>query len=348
MLIRILLALTLILLPSNSALAFENIWYDLDTDFTRISEIAILPLEDQFDSKIDEFYLTNKLEKEFKKIDFIATRDQSNSEFYLIPRITQHDIQTDISPAVEISVPMKTWTEISDSPHAGTFIDRSWTEYHQIPERTIFTRTIALEFILLDSSGNQILTFFSNDFNISAEKFFKNSVDNFCKEFKRLGKSEKSKKSKFTIKLDEIGNPSEGFVFYLERGKLKNAILTDSDSDYVIQGEIRNSSLDFKWNPPNATTTDELIRTDEFPWRDRDGKDHKEQRKYYRTKIVDHLGYWSAKANVSVVFNLIDSKTSRTVVQFSNTRSDDKEIDALHHLVEDFLKKVNKYLKDVK
>ena len=333
----------------NLVQAHANLWYDLNTNFESIQSVAILPLEDPFNSKIDEFYLSEKLSKEFKKINFIVTNDTSDSDFYIVPRIIQHDIQTDISPAVEISIPMKTWTEISDSPHAGTFTDRTWTEYHLIPERTIFTRTIALEFNLFDSSGNSILRFSSSDFNVTAEKFYKNSVNEFCKEFKRINKfDKKSKKQKFSIQIGEIGSPMEDFVFYLERDNLKNVSFIDSNADYEIQGEIRNSSLDFQWIPPNATTSDELIRTDEFPWEDRNGKEHKEKRKYYRTKIEDHFGYWSAKANVSVVFNLVDLNSGRTVVQYSQTKSDDKQIDALHHLVEDFYKKVNKYLKDAK
>ena len=190
---------------------------------------------------------------------------------------------------------------------------------------------------------------------------FKNVVDEFRKDFKDIQNNFKDNKKKEriakTIGFKGINLPSavggneyslKSIYFSMKDLAFKH---TDVDIDYdnkgtaqyFVQGNVNSYYLDRNWIEPYVTLTNEEISKEKSDWYDNKGNKHTKTIKKYRTKIVDHHGYWKYTATVSGTFNLVDSN-GKVLVSHSATQTDDKTADAFRHLMKDFYKKVNSYL----
>lgn len=190
---------------------------------------------------------------------------------------------------------------------------------------------------------------------------FKSVVDEFRKDFKDIQDNFKDNKKKEriskTIGFKGINLPSaiggneyslKSIYFSMKDLAFKH---TDVDIDYdnkgtaqyFVQGNVNSYYLDRKWIEPYVTLTNEEISKEKSDWYDSKGNKHTKTIKKYRTKIVDHHGYWQYTATVNGTFNLVD-KNGKVLVSHSATQTDDKTADAFRHLMKDFYKKVNSYL----
>ena len=392
------------IMSNNSANAFGNLWYDLDSRFGEATTIAVLPIEDLVNNRFryDENVIA-RLQKDMKKIEFIpivsgqfqqrfeneseraaAIYELTGAEYYIAPRIFQNHFQTDVSPEKTVTVTLKTYMKISGSPDGqqdGTYDERSWNEYHTIPSATVYFRMMELDYTLYDSEGNEVFMFdnkayehtsseqgilnkLTKDFSDVFEDVKNDNRKAVKKRDKNDKKGKKSKKKEGTvINLSELQMPesmsadrflsSAAKFAYLHEGehRLKKFTISedkDPSAKYEIVGRVANSSYDFKWYDPYVTTSDKIVHTDSYKWKDSEDKEHTETRDYYETEISDHYGGWGALAHVSASFRLLDAKTGRVLVEYSDSKSDDKEIDAFHHILKKFYEKANKYLKDAK
>lgn len=376
------------ILSNSSANAFGNLWYDQDSNFGSSTSFVVLPVEDlSQDTFTSNSYVVDRLQKSMKKVQFIplgsnfersfeseseranAIRKYTNADFYIVPRIYRNELQIDTSPEKTVKVDMKSWLEISGSPHGrndGKHHRQSWTGYHTIPEKDVYLRIMELDFTVYDFDGNEVFTYDNKNYSDdqSSSKLFEKLTDDFSKTFENArkdqqsrSKNKKSKKNSTTIKIeplilpenieqDRFLNAAVNFAYIGEaEERLKKYTFVDDSADYTIVGTIHDSSYNFKWHEPDVTTSETEVESESFEWRDHDDKKHTETRKYYETEVKDHYGYWSASARVSATFRLIDA-TGKTVVEYSKTETDDKEIDATHHILKDFYKKVEKHLKD--
>ena len=268
--------------------------------------------------------------------------------------------------------------------HDGKYHEESWTEYHTIPEKEVYMRVMELDFSVYDSEGREVFTYDNKDYTNgqSSRPIFERLTDDFSKTFEKTkneqkkylnakakNKDKKSKKKSVKIKIEPLNLPENiaddrflnAAMNFAYRGeaqeRLKKYDILDEAEDeaadsvanymanYKIVGDVRISSYDYTWHQPSITTSTETVNTESFEWRDKDDKKHTETRTYYRTKINENYGHWSASARVSATFRLIDS-SGKILVEYSKTETDDKEIDAFHHILKDFYKKAGKALKD--
>lgn len=120
-------------------------------------------------------------------------------------------------------------------------------------------------------------------------------------------------------------------------GSLKN--------DAYVIGTISKYKLLRIWHDPKVVAVAKEVSSSKSDWYDKNGKKHTKTTTNYREEAEGKYGYTEFKGVVEAEFQLIDARTNQLIVDHYDTAYDDKESDALNHILRSFYKKVNKALK---
>ena len=152
--------------------------------------------------------------------------------------------------------------------------------------------------------------------------------------------------------LDELAVKS---IYYSTKtealDKLKGVQIIFDDSvaarqDYYIAGNINRWRRYWYWSAPSISKKAERLESTESKWTDDKGKEHTKTTSKYEEKVTENYGGWGVGHSVSASFALVDAKTNKTVVYFSDSDLDNTIIDAYRHCLEKFYKAVNNYFKE--
>ena len=152
--------------------------------------------------------------------------------------------------------------------------------------------------------------------------------------------------------LDELAVKS---IYYSTKtealDKLKGVQIIFDDSvaarqDYYIAGNINRWRRYWYWSAPSISKKAERLESTESKWTDDKGKEHTKTTSKYKEEVTENYGGWGVGHSVSASFALVDAKTNKTVVYFSDSDSDNTIIDAYRHCLEKFYKAVNNYFKE--
>lgn len=295
-----------------------------------------------------------------------AIADATMADAYLLPRFRENWVRVDHSPETHFDVTLRSWTEETGGPNGSrTYNQRSWTEHFVVPAQDLYCRIMDIEYELLSDKGDKIVTYENSDrrYNMAEKDMFKDLTEEFLDDLKRVkgGKFKpKEKNAAIRVGFGEISAPTVAndeerlraltFAIRDEAKRLDDVKLEYENGaaapHYLISGTVDHYELRPYWHDPYITVNNNLVSSKESKWYDRSGKEHKMYTNTYRQSITGHHGYYSYTAIVSANLNLIDTRTGATVVSYQGNDDDDKEIDACRHVMRDFYKKVNKYLKE--
>lgn len=299
-----------------------------------------------------------------------AVFDITAADGYLVPRTRECRIETYTSPQTTVTVSMRSWTEVKDSPKGDYKTnERSWTESHVIPEKQMQLYHMDIEHTIYDRNGQKVLTYENSQHSYDyrsdnyREKMFKDLVDEFRKDVKDIQDYFKEEQEEprmgpkigfkgvslpVNVREDECVrnavyfNMKDGVRRWTETGRPVFESGSSVLEQYYVDGSISQYSLDRIWIPPHASTWNKVVNYKESKWKDARGKEHKMKVTDYVTDITDHYGVYSYTATVSGTFNLKNSRSGQTVLSHSATERDDKTADAYLHLMKAFYGKVSK------
>lgn len=165
--------------------------------------------------------------------------------------------------------------------------------------------------------------------------------------------------------------------------KVKNVLLSNKgESNYCLRANVFNYYDAPYWTDSSISTSDKVVRSwsetikvrqeapktqqtatikvqgNTNPWAVNNpsvkkatepskttNKEVKIEHKLYRTEIKEHPGGYKFKANVTLNAQVIDRKTGVVVFRYSNSKSNDKRVDAWKDLTKDFYNKLSKNIK---
>ena len=295
-----------------------------------------------------------------------AVCEAAMADAYLIPRFRENSVRIDRSPETLVHIPLRAWTEeIDSSKGSRTYGDYTWIEHHVIPAAEIPCRVMDIEYEIRNKDGKLVFTYENSgrSYSASEKEMFEELVKEFVDDLKDVmnGKyAHKPSKAGIRIGMGTINAPTtisqdkaraRTFLAVLlnEQKRLKNAVIDldeDTPYNYVITGLITNFEMKPEWIPPSTTTVNNCMSSETKNWRDSKGRPQHTIKKRYRQSVEDHYGYYTYTGYVSADLKLEDARTGEVVVSCQGERTSDKEIDACRHVVREFYKKVNQYLKE--
>ena len=298
-----------------------------------------------------------------------AVADATMADAYLVPRFRENWVRIDHSPEMHFDVRLKSWMEETGGPRGSrTYDERSWTEHHILPAKDLPFRIMDIEYELLGTGGEKIVTYENSRrrYYANEKDMFQDLTDEFVDDLKRVKRGKfkpKEKNETIRVGFGEISVPPlEGdeprtravqFAMRDEARRLDDVRLEygsagNAAPQYRVSGTIDRYELRPEWHDPYITVSTNCVSTREKKWRDREGKEHTMTIRSYSQSIVDHFGYYTYDAIVSARLHLIDTRTGEAVVSYQGENYDDKEIDACRHIMREFYKKANKFLKHTK
>lgn len=123
--------------------------------------------------------------------------------------------------------------------------------------------------------------------------------------------------------------------------KLKVNYKNTDNEDYYVEGMLTHYNVDMTWEPAHVITTSETESSEKYKWTDDKGKERTRTVSKEHTKVIDVPARYKFKAVVTGTFYLVKARTGQAVVEYSETFTDDKPIDAYHKFLKGFYKKVN-------
>lgn len=312
----------------------------------------------------DYSYLMNEYKSETERAKAIA--DATMSDAYLLPRFRENWVRIDHSPETYVEVTLKSWTEETGGPNGDRKYDeRSWTEGHTIPAKDMPCRIMDIEYELLGDTGEKIITYENSArrYFTSEKDMFKELTEEFMDDLKRVKEGKfkpKEKNATLVVGFGDISAPTlagdeertRALMFAIrDEAKRLDGVKIEYGAGtktprYLIGGNVQHCELRPTWVDPYVTVSDDLVSSTESKWYDNKGKEHKMYTKKYTQSIHDHFGHYTYTAIVAADIHLIDALRHTTVLSHRGYDADDKEIDACRHIMRDFYKKANKYLKE--
>lgn len=297
-----------------------------------------------------------------------AVEEATMADMYIVPKFRENRVQKDISPRREWDVELMTWTEESGGPNGyRKYDERKRTVHHVIPETPVYLHILQLEFTGYDKDAEKILTSVhqNRSYGVTEESQFHTLVDEFQKVFleargnKIPGKSNKPAVG-FTPVAIADGDFSEDIYFSgamdyalqeLAIKRIKNArvVVDDSPVNFYIRSKVNRCELIPRWVEPSYSVSNKILRTEKRKWIDtNDNNKEKEMTIYYYDQyVVDHYAHWVFNWSIGADFWLVTPENEVLVSQ-SYREFDDKPADAYRHAADDFVKKVNDFLKGKK
>lgn len=138
------------------------------------------------------------------------------------------------------------------------------------------------------------------------------------------------------------------FAMKEEARKVKDLKLSykhDNTEDCYVTGVITYYDWNSYWHDPSAYGTTYTEWSKEYKWTDDKGKERKKTVSRINTKINDNFGYYSFQGIVKGTFYLVKYGTDEILVEYSDSKVNDKPMDAYRDLLKDFYKQINKDLK---
>lgn len=292
-----------------------------------------------------------------------AVYESDGADGYLLPHLGRCYERTEVSPATWTTVEMESYYEIENGPHgdSGARHYRSWYVNHLIPASEQKQQVMDLDFTVYNARTHQkALTLVDHYrcYGVDESHAFEQAVKNFAGDWSRLKKQkerdipqgaptlslrdlvlpEKASKDDFAVKTVDYAYRDEA------RDTLKRVkVLAGTDNGrYSVTGTIYSYDCDERWIEPSASTSPSLQWTDTFTWRDRDGKEHTGERRYYRSEITDHYGYHQPYYHVRATLRLVDNLTGEAVFSQTYEREDtERYANALRDMFGDFFREVD-------
>ena len=296
-----------------------------------------------------------------------AVEDATMADAYLLPRFRENWVRIDISPETYFRVTLKSWTEETGGPDGDRRYDeQSRTVGHVVPEREMPCRIMDIEYELLSGTGERIVTYENSarQYFTGEQDMFKDLSEEFLDDLKRVKQGKfkpKERKAALRVGFGEISAPTLegdgerlGALIFAMRDEAKRLddvrLVYTADSAlpprYLVAGEVLRYELRPTWVAPSVSISTNLESSREEKWYDRKGKEHKKKIKRYTQSVNNHFGHYVYTAVAEANLYLLDARTGATVLTYRGYDEDDKEIDACRHIMRDFYKKANKFLKE--
>lgn len=253
-----------------------------DKRFVRKLKIKTVPLgsslKENKEIRVDaEKYksLYNYFPSEKERAAAVTSVTASNG--YIMPQINIDKLEPHLSPAKNVTVEMKSWTEEEDGPNGNIkYNEKTWNEKHTIPAQELMLYHMGIEYNMYDRDGKKIMTYRNAEHTYGDEyggiigvfsglfggkqtqslkpdryrvELFKSIVNEFRKDFEDIQDDFKKNKSKpriaKTIGFKGINLPSNvgGDEYALKSVyfSMKNLAIknTDAKIDYYGEGKAK-------------------------------------------------------------------------------------------------------------
>lgn len=307
-----------------------------------------------------------------------AITDAFMADGYIVPYFRARETKIDHSPGVYVNVYMYAYTQVENAPNSkynGTIDykkDESfWTETTYVPPADLTRYITALEFTMYNGDGQKIFTCLNrrHSYTDDFDDQYKDMKDDFADDLKDIKKNKEvlkhQQKNSSTLKV-RIGNlvlpanvnnddyklKSCWYIFKTHLLRMKNMKLVEGDeasqARYYVDGNVSRYDFTPKWREPYAESITMLQWTKEQKWTDTDGNEHTMKIRRYEPSIIHHHGKYlfNNASRVVASLTMYDTKTGKAIISKSYDEIDDKEVDCMTHIMEDFCKEAEKYAKN--
>lgn len=307
-----------------------------------------------------------------------AIQDAFMADGYIVPYFRARETKIDHSPGVYVNVDMYAYTQVEDAPNSkynGTIDyikdESHWTETTYVPPADLTRYITALEFTMYNSDGQKIFTCLNRRHSYSSDfdDQYKDMKDDFADDLKDIKKNKEilkhQQKNPSTLKVrignlvlpnnvnnDEYKLKSCWYLFKTHLLRMKNMKLVEGDeasqARYYVDGHVSVYDFTPKWRAPYADTIILLQWTKEQNWKDVNGNEHTMKIKRYEPLINHHHGKYlfNNASRVVASLTMYDTKTGKAIISKSYDEVDDKEVDCMTHIMENFCKEADKYAKE--
>lgn len=215
--IKILLGTMALLLFSVSAFAKGHLWYDKTAPLGQCKKIVVFPIEGNYSFEQANDVLGNNVERRLKGVTFTvlnrnsqeslimqdnanleylrdtpfateaqrgaAVKEKTNADFYLVCRVREDRIQTDLSPEITEFVTLNAYTEESGGPGGyRKYNEGSWEVPYTVAEQYVYLHLLNLEYTLYNKEGKKVMLFQHRrqGYGTSEELQFKDCLQEFA------------------------------------------------------------------------------------------------------------------------------------------------------------------------
>lgn len=151
------------------------------------------------------------------------------------------------------------------------------------------------------------------------------------------------------ISNDEFVIKALYFAMKEEASKVKEIKVSykhNDAEDCYVTGVLTYYDWNAHWHNPSAYGSTYTEWSQEYKWTDDKGKERKRTVSRKNTEIKDDYAYYSFQGVVKGTFYLVKYGTDEVLVEYTDTKVNDKPIDAYRALLKGFYKQVGKELKE--
>lgn len=142
---------------------------------------GIVMQQNQHHQYLLETYFSNEIERG------AAVKEHANSEYYLVPRVRENEVEEEWSPRHTETIELASYTEEVGGPDGYKKYNESKRyETHTVPGKTLYLRKLNLDYIVYNSKGQKVLMYQNQEagYNKTEEEDFKSLLREFAAVFR--------------------------------------------------------------------------------------------------------------------------------------------------------------------